>query len=63
MKTFIWIVFGIYVIFANMVFKRVRAEQIYYPGRGEKILQALIVTAFYSLFVGLPGYLLHLFLD
>ena len=63
MNTFIWFVFGIYVVFANLVFKKVRAEHVNYPGKGEKILRAVILAGFYSLFVGLPGYLLHLFLD
>ena len=61
MKTLIWIVFGIYVIFANSVFMRARSE-LYSPDTSSKITQGLILAAFEAVFVGLPGYLLHKFL-
>jgi hypothetical protein len=63
MKTLIWIAFGIYVIFANAVFKRVRSEHVYYQDIASKILHGLIVAVFEAVFVVLPGYLLHKFLQ
>lgn len=62
MTTLIWIVYVIYVILATMVFKRVGAEQVYYPETSRKVLHMLVLSAFWALLVGLPGYLLHKYL-
>ena len=59
-QTLIWVVFGIYVIFAHAVFKRVRQTT---PRDGflEKVIGAWVLALFEFVFVGLPGYILYRF--